>query len=101
MGVELDSSFHAKRRCRLKPSENTSLTRIRGLSQIITSWLRAFTNHFQGDKKKKLDGWNTQRSRESGKFKQDFNKCERNGIFGRCRNRWEDYTEIDLEVNRK
>jgi len=34
MGVELDSSFHAKSRCRVKMSENTLLTRIRGLSQI-------------------------------------------------------------------
>jgi len=50
MGVELDSSFHAKSRCRLKISENKLLTRIRGLSQIKTSWLRAFINHFQGDK---------------------------------------------------
>jgi len=102
MGVELDSSFHAKSRCRLKMSENTLLTRILGLSQIKTSWFRTFTKHFQGDEiKKELGGWNTQHSWGRGIFIQDFKKCERCGIVGRTRNRWEDYTKIVLEVNRK
>jgi hypothetical protein len=54
MGVELDSSFHAKSRCRLKMSENTLLTRIIGLSQIKNSWFRASINIFRVIKSKRL-----------------------------------------------
>jgi hypothetical protein len=36
MGVGLDSSFHAKSRCRLEMSENTLLTRTLDLSRIKT-----------------------------------------------------------------